>query len=149
MYKTVQRRRFILIILLISLAILLFARCASENRRALTRARSAPDIVRFLGTFGWEVEAEPVSVKNLQIPAKFTPVYERYNALQKQQGFDLSKYRADIVESYSFRVLNHPADSDVFANVLIFKGRVIGGDICSFAIDGFMTGFDGRLTLSG
>jgi len=123
--------------------ILLLARCAAARVDALPRAETAADIISFLGAFGWQVQAEPVSHKSVQIPARFNDVYERYNALQKQQGFDLSRYRADIVDSYSFRVLNHPVSADVFANVLVFRGRIIGGDICSYAIDGFMTGFDG------
>jgi hypothetical protein len=122
-------------------------RCASV-RGASVRVESPAEIAVYLNSFGWEVEPEPVTVKNVQIPARFTDAYERYNALQRRQGFDLSRYRADIVESYTFRVLNHPAAGDVFANVLVFRGRIIGGDICSFAINGFMTGFDGQLTMN-
>jgi hypothetical protein len=123
--------------------LLLMVRCASARANALPRAETPADIISFLGTFGWQVQADPVSHKNVQIPARFNQVYEQYNALQKRQGFDLSRYRADIVDSYSFRILNHPAAGDVFANVLVFRGRIIGGDVCSYAIDGFMTGFDG------
>ena len=148
MYKTIDKRRILVFLLIISVSALVFSRCAYANSRRLPKARSASDIAAFLGSFGWEVEPQPVTVKSLQIPAKFTPVYADYNDMQKRQGFDLSKYRADIVESYTFRVLNHPASVDVFANVLVYRNRIIGGDICSFAINGFMTGFDGKSNIS-
>ncbi|MCL2076913.1 MAG: DUF4830 domain-containing protein [Oscillospiraceae bacterium] len=137
--------KLILLILLFSLATLFIIRSAVVRGSGLPKVTGIPDIVIFLSSFGWEVEPEPVTTKNVQIPAKFSPVYERYNELQKKQGFDLSRSRADIVESYTFRVLNHPVgtDNDVFANVLVSRGRIIGGDICSFAVEGFMTSFDG------
>jgi len=145
MYKFTRadRRKAILLAVIIMLSLLFAVRCVNVRNSAV-RTESPADIAVFLGSYGWAVEPEPVTVKNVQIPAKFTEAYQRYNDLQKQQGFDLSKYRADIVESYTFRVLNHPASGDVFANVLVYKGRIIGGDICSFAINGFMTSFDGK-----
>jgi len=145
MYKSarIDKKRLVLSAVIIMATLLLAVRCVNVRSSAV-RAESPADIVIFLGSFGWAVEPEPVTIKNVQIPAKFTEAYQRYNDLQKQQGFNLSKYRADIVESYTFRVLNHPASGDVFANVLVYKGRIIGGDICSFAINGFMTSFDGK-----
>jgi hypothetical protein len=136
-----SKGRAILLAVIVLLSALLAARC-TRIRGASVRVDGTADIVIYLNGFGWAVEPEPVTVRNVQIPARFTETYQRYNDLQKQQGFDLSRYRADIVESYTFRVLNHPAAGDVFANVLVFRGRIIGGDICSFAINGFMTTFD-------
>jgi len=134
---------FLAVIVLFAAALSVRLISVNAGARAV-KVQGAADIVAYLNTFGWAVEPEPVTVKNVQIPAKFTETYQRYNDLQKQQGFDLSRYRADIVESYTFRVLNHPAAGDVFANVLVYKGRIIGGDICSFSINGFMTSFDGK-----
>jgi hypothetical protein len=152
MYKTARFNKksgkMILFIVIIAVVALLITRCAVVRGGNNVKVAGAADIAVFLSGFGWEVNAEPVTLKNVQIPAKFNEAYERYNALQKRQGFDLSRHRADIAESYTFRVLNHPAAGDVFANVLVFRGRIIGGDICSFALDGFMTGFDGQLTIN-
>jgi hypothetical protein len=145
MYKTAKlRKKYFPIIIAVLILLLIITRCAADGSRRNPRVNDTADITVFLATFGWQVEAEPVTVKSVQIPARFNEVYEQYNSLQKRQGFDLSRYRADIVESYTFRVLNHPAPGDVFANVLVFRGRVIGGDICSFAMNGFMTGLNGQ-----
>ena len=47
------------------------------------------------------------------------------------------------VTRYSYRITNYPDyDGDVLANVLIYKNRVIGGDICSTDANGFIHGFD-------
>ncbi|MDR2558704.1 MAG: DUF4830 domain-containing protein [Oscillospiraceae bacterium] len=145
MYKStrINRARVIFLAAVVAVTALFAVRCANI-RSASVRIQDTADIIAYLGTFGWAVEPEPITVRNVQIPAKFTETYQRYNDLQRQQGFDLSRHRADIVESYTFRVLNHPAAGDVFANVLVFRGRIIGGDICSFAINGFMTSFDGK-----
>jgi hypothetical protein len=147
MYKSTRfnRKRLIILLIIIAITALFAVRCASV-RGASVRVQGAADIIIYLNGFGWAVEPEPVTIRNVQIPARFTETYQRYNDLQKQQGFDLSRYRADIVESYTFRVLNHPVAGDVFANVLVFRGRIIGGDICSFSINGFMTTFDGKGT---
>jgi hypothetical protein len=147
MYKStrINRKKAVLLAVILLFSVLFITRCVSVRRGSI-RVESPADIVAFLGTFGWAVEPEPVTVRNVQIPARFTEAYQQYNNLQKQQGFDLSRYRADIVESYTFRVLNHPVVGDVFANVLVFRNRIIGGDICSFAINGFMTTFDGTGT---
>ena len=33
-------------------------------------------------------------------------------------------------------------DGVVRANLLVYEGRVIGGDVCSVELDGFMQGFE-------
>jgi hypothetical protein len=32
----------------------------------------------------------------------------------------------------------------VLANVLVYRNRVIGGDVCSADVTGFVVGFDGK-----
>ena len=44
----------------------------------------------FLKEMGWEVGAEFDECKQILIPEEFNEVYNCYNDLQKQQGFDLS-----------------------------------------------------------
>jgi hypothetical protein len=104
------------------------------------------EIVTFLHSYGWDVSDEPVEVKTVQIPQKFSAPYREYNEIQKKQGFNLKRYRSEYADNYVFKVNNHPATtndgSDVYANVLVSNGKIIGGDICSYALNGFMTGFN-------
>ena len=58
--------------------------------------------VQFLKNFGWEVAQSPVESGQVRIPEKSTAVYDRYNALQKTQGYDLSQYAGKIVMRYDY-----------------------------------------------
>lgn len=104
--------------------------------------RENSDRITFLNAFGWEVAEEPVSIEEITVPEEFNEVYEAYNKLQQEQGLDLLKYRGKTVRRYTYQVLNYPGrEETVYANLLIFKNRVIGGDICSSQYHGFMHGF--------
>lgn len=94
----------------------------------------------YLSSLGWQVETPALSTENVLIPKKFSEVFLKYNELQQSQGFDLSDYAGKEVELYTYRVTNHESDDTVLAELYVYKGKVIGGDIHSSALDGFMTG---------
>ena len=63
--------------------------------------------------------------------------------IQKQQGFDLSRYRGKVCRKYVYALPGYPGGvEDARITLLIYKDRVIGGDISSPSADGFMHGFD-------
>ena len=98
--------------------------------------------IAFLAQYGWEVEEEPIECKDIAIPMTFGGVYQQYNEIQIKQGYDLEAYKGKTVKHYSYAVTNYPDTShSVRANLLIYEGEIIGGDICSLNIDGFMHGF--------
>ena len=103
------------------------------------------DRVEFLTSAGWEIEAEPVEIKEITIPKVFDAVYTEYNNLQKACGYDLSAYKGKTVKRYSYQVNNYPqaGSSYVVADVLVSDGKIIGGDICKTSADGFMHGLSG------
>lgn len=73
------------------------------------------------------------------IPAVPDKSYENYQKLQKQAGWDLSSYRGRKVMRYSYSLSNFPGEAEgVRANILVCDGEIIGGDICTVALDGFM-----------
>lgn len=97
----------------------------------------------FLAEYGWEISTVPIEVVQVTIPTEFNAVYTQYNDLQRAQGFDLEGYRGKRVTRYTYSILNYPQEvNGVRANLLIYKGKVIGGDICTVALDGFMHGFE-------
>ncbi len=107
------------------------------------KVKSAEDAVNFLSQFSWQVNPTPVETKTVTIPAEFDKVFAAYNELQKAQGLNLSKYKNKEVTRYTFTVTNYPGfDGTVYANVLVYRGRVIGGDICSADVTGFVHGFE-------
>lgn len=97
----------------------------------------------FLAGFGWEIDEGEASEEAVTIPAKFDSVYEDYNAIQQGQGLDLARYRGKTVMRYTYPVKNYSEyDGTVYATLLIYKDRVIGGDICSASADGFVHGWE-------
>lgn len=130
-------------------AFLLLFPGGSSSASALTEAGytlsadGADERIEFLSQFGWTCESEPMTVKEVIIPAKFNDVYTQYNELQKEQGFDLQQYSGRRAKLWTYRVTNYPGGiNDVAANLLIIDGNVIGGDISSTLKDGFTHGFD-------
>ena len=98
--------------------------------------------VKFLTDLGWEVSASPVESSQVKIPVEQTEVYERYNALQKSQGYDLSQYAGKTVMRYVYKINNFPnATEPVYATLLIYKNQVIGGDITDTGAKGVVQGF--------
>ena len=98
--------------------------------------------VQFLKEFGWDVSGSPAESSQVRIPKETTDVYERYNALQKSQGYDLSKYAGKTVMRYVYQVNNFPGATDpVYATVLVYKNQVIGGDVTNTAAKGNIQGF--------
>ena len=50
----------------------------------------------FLTSFGYSVRPEPVQVQQVKIPDAPSEVFDRYNELQKSQGYDLSTLAGKI-----------------------------------------------------
>lgn len=107
------------------------------------KVKTADDAAQFLSQFGWVVDAGSVETREVTIPSEFDKVFAGYNELQKSQGLDLSKYKKKTVTRHTFTVTNYgDYDGTVYANVLVYRGRVIGGDICSADVSGFIHGFE-------
>lgn len=98
--------------------------------------------VQFLKSFGWEVAASPVESGQVKIPESASEVFDRYNALQKSQGYDLSKFAGKAVMRYVYKITNYPGATDpVYATLLVYKDQVIGGDVTNTAANGVVQGF--------
>lgn len=98
--------------------------------------------MEFIKSFGWEVSAEPAEVMEVIIPKEFDDVYKEYNSIQKMQGCDLSKYAGKRCKRYSYDILNYPNGvENVRINLLVYKDKIVGGDVCTLNAGGFMHGF--------
>lgn len=106
------------------------------------KIKTEEDRIGFLSQFGWEVEGAVTDAVKLTLPGEFDKIMTEYNELQKSQGLDLSKYKGREVERYTYRIKNYPDyEGEVLASIIIYRGRVIGGDVCSSDITGFIHGF--------
>ena len=105
-------------------------------------AKTTQDHIDFLNNFGYNIVEKPVQIQEIIIPQEFSSEYEKYNECQKLSGFDLSKFKGYRVKKYTYKVLNYPdSQQEVVANILIYNNKVIGGDICSTTLGGFVHGF--------
>lgn len=96
----------------------------------------------FLKGFGWEVAPSPVESSQVKIPKENTEVFDRYNNLQKSQGYDLTQFAGKNVMRFVYKVTNFPnATEPVYATLLVYKNQVIGGDITDTAAKGKIQGF--------
>ena len=94
---------------------------------------------QYLESFGWTVEPEPLAVEELLIPEEFDETYTQYLELQSSQGFDLTQYCGKRVKRYTYVITNYPTgETGVQAGLLIYKNTVIGGDVLSPQLGGFI-----------
>lgn len=102
-----------------------------------TAQPQAADAVLFsLGlTRASEWEKETVT-----LPEREDASWKRYLAMQAESGYDMTPYCGMEAVKFRCRIGNHPEGENVYANLYLIKGKVIGGDIMSPALDGFMHG---------
>jgi len=120
---------------------------SDENKSSLKinykNIKTNDERIKFLKQFDWEVNPEPVEAVEIIIPKEFDAVYKKYNEVQKAQSFNLEKFKNKAVKRYTYEILGYPEyKGTVYVNLLIYQDRIIGGDICSAEINGFMHGFD-------
>lgn len=117
------------------------ARQASAAGPDMKKVKTNEDRVAYLEHYGWQVSQEPSATEELQIPETFDESYAEYLALQNGQGFDLEQYAGKRAKRYSYEIFNYPTgESGVIANLLVYKNTVIGGEVLSPQLDGFLHG---------
>ena len=113
----------------------------SADPAAVTTMSDNGSRVQFLKEQGWDVTTSPKESSQVRIPKEMSPVYERYNELQKRQGYDLSRFAGKTVMRYVYQVNNYPGASEpVYATLLVYKNQIIGGDITNTALQGSVQG---------
>ena len=119
---------------------------ATANESDINRkASTAQERRAFLSQYGWDISEDPVEVSEVIIPENFDDGYTEYAAMNKAQGFDLEPFKGVRAKRWTYTVFNYPGlenTQSVQANILVYDGRVIGGDICSLEQGGFLSGFE-------
>ncbi len=129
MFFVIEKRQVLLTLLLIVVVVsAVFTSFLQKDENTLL-------CLELLKTLGCQYEEEPYEIAEIAIPEGFGKVYENYNNLQKEAGFDLTPYRGMTVLRYSFRL--HEKDYTT-ANILICDGKICGGDILNPSLGGNM-----------
>lgn len=122
--------------------ILLFGGNTDTQTTSAPAASNNDARVKYLKDFGWDVANSPVESSQVRIPETATEVFDRYNQLQKSQGFDLSKLAGKNAMRYVYKVNNYPGATDpVYATVLVYKNQIVGGDVTDTSAKGKIQGF--------
>lgn len=120
---------------------------AQEDGCVSLRASDSEQRVSFFSQFGWEIDEDPVEVREICIPDEFDEEYEKYNAIQKQQELDLEDYKSVTAKKWTYNIKNYPGyentEGCVEGNLIVYKGNVIAGDItCLDSENRFVATFD-------
>ncbi|MBQ9744969.1 MAG: DUF4830 domain-containing protein [Clostridia bacterium] len=112
---------------------------AMNESISFDNVKNVNDGIKFLSQYGWEVDTIPVEECEIVIPREFDKVMTSYNEIQKHQGLDLTKYCKKTALRYTYKITNYPNyNGTVYANIIVYKNRVIAGDICSADAKGFI-----------
>lgn len=139
--------KFLSFVLLFSL--LLFSVALSGDGGSVFAVSSATEIdysgikdradrISFMKNYGVEVDADSEEEEAFRMPEDFDRVIVGYNLLQQKQGLDITKYRNKRVTRYTYKVVNYKGEGEVYANLFIYRGRIIACDICSASPEGFV-----------
>lgn len=116
-----------------------FASAKTEDGISFGGIETAEDRAEFLKALGVEVKEGSETSDEFTMPEDFDRVLLGYNELQKTQGLDLSKYAKKKVTRYTYEVTNCKGhEGAVFANLLVWKGRIIACDYSSGEPGGFV-----------
>lgn len=103
-----------------------------------SRIKTKSDRVDFINRFGIEIDGDSESEEAFRMPEDFDRVILGYNELQKRQGLNLSKYQGKRVTRYSYRVTNYRSDGEVYANLFVYRGKIVACDLSSADPGGFV-----------
>jgi len=107
------------------------------------KVKDVSGVASFLSQFGWTVDGATAESQKVTIPKEFDKIFAAYNEIQKVQGLDLSKFKNKELTRYTVEVTNYQGyEGKVYANVLVYRNKVVGGDICSADVTGFVHGFE-------
>ena len=150
--KTSKAKIVSLLIAVVAIVVALFSVIGKGNKPVADdstvnyKASTAAERTAFLSQFGWKISEDPVEICEVIIPEDFDAGYAEYAEMNKAQGLDLEPYKGMRAKKWTYDILNYPGLENksgiVQANLLIFDGRVIGGDISSLEPNGFINSFD-------
>ena len=114
----------------ICVSLLLLSDSGNAGSAAAADVNTNESRIVYLASCGWEVDPQPTETQEVLIPEEMNDVFQKYNDLQRSQGFDLSRFSGKKVQRYVYSVTNYEGSADpVYATLLISDGNIIGGDI--------------------
>ena len=128
--------RIVVIAAVILTALILLRENVKTDEVSTPEGRAA-----FLQQFGWEIDLSSEDVRTVQLPNVLEGMLLRYNEIQLEQGYDLTRHLGENCRQYTYRITNYPdPEQTVLATLYVQGEHVIAGDIHSTALNGFLQG---------
>ncbi len=135
-YFILSKRNLAVILAVIIITLLLLSQFLSVNAGGIDGSTNAKR-VNYLQSLGIKVDETATDIKDITIPENFSDVYENYNSLQMENGFNLKNFKGKPAKVYTYAI---HGDGETVVHLIICSDEIIGGDIASLKIDGNMTG---------
>lgn len=137
-YITFNRKGLVALLVAIVLIFLICCEVYSVSNMQ-TNAKTNAKRINFIKKSGYTLLSSDPESKTVTIPETFSDVYNNYNELQQTSGYNLGDYKGCEVVIYTYSIQSPAGYSDecVF-NMIVYNDRVIGGDVSSRALGGFM-----------
>lgn len=132
MYITLTKKRLFLILCAFVAALLIITQFFSVKAERIELTTNAQR-VQYIKSLNITLLSDDYKVKTVSIPTEFGKVYNNYNKLQLTANFDLQDYKGKEVEVYTYS-----CKDEINVNLMIYKGRLIGGDISETRLNGSM-----------
>ena len=102
-------------------------------RNPVTNGKTNAQRVSYIKALSLTPDEDGAESKNVTIPLVFSTVYENYNELQKKAGYDLTAYKGAeaVIYTYPGGKIKSDNNDEYYVNLIVYNGRIIGGDISS------------------
>lgn len=131
-YVTVTKKN-LAIVFLSTLFIIIVSGQFYAAKHPIVNGKTNAQRVAYIKSLELTPDEDNAYNKKIVIPETFTDVYENYNTLQIKSGYDLSAYKGAKAVLYSYPVgkISKANDDEYYINLIVYNGRIIGGDISS------------------
>ena len=107
-----------------------------NNSGKVVAASDNLSVLAYIESFDIDVLKEGLKEDEIKVPATFNDVYNNYNKIQEEQGFDLENYKGKTLKRYTYPMINIEDEGSLFVEVLTFDGIIVAADIYSTNIGG-------------
>lgn len=131
-FITLSKKTLAVILATVIIFIILAGQIISADLNGIDGSTNAKRM-SYLKGIGLNADDSNTTHKNILIPENFNDVYSNYNALQKEAGFDLTDFKGKSATLHTYSL-----NSEYDIHLIVYKDRIIGGDIAALNINGEM-----------
>ena len=111
--------------------------CLFASATSTPKGKDILDRTAYLSFLGYTVDDGSEIKTEIKIPQNFSKIYSEYNDTQKVAGYDLAEYSGQQAIMYTYSLSGFKDYRNVYANLIVVDGKIIGGDISSIENGGF------------